>query len=305
MQKCLFCSSEEYGNSYLPDTFFNGRTFRYVKCKNCRLIYIDPLPSAADYAAMYPISYQSGINTWLLPVPFKKLPGLRFSYGKQFELIRKFSSGKKILDYGCGQANFLINAKHHGFECDGTEYNPIHIALLKKEIRNSQFYTINEFLSKSTSSYDVIRLSNVLEHLDNPNEIIEKLIEKLNSGGLLLVEGPIETNFSLALLFRQIYFLARKYIQPGRIANHPPTHLIFSNTKNQKIFLKKFNMQELHYEVGESEWPFPENLKEVISLSSLFKYCIARLSIFISIFSFSKWGNTFIYVGKKCGNKQQ
>jgi 2-polyprenyl-3-methyl-5-hydroxy-6-metoxy-1,4-benzoquinol methylase len=296
---CPFCLSEQYSSSYLPDTFFNGKLFKYIKCKNCHLIYVNPLPKTDDYAAMYPPSYQSGINHEVLSDPNKKLPGLRFSYQKHFELIHKFSPSKKILDYGCGQANFLINAIHHGFECDGTEYNLQHIEILKKEIPKSAFYSIEEFISTNDLHYDVIRLSNVLEHLENPKTIIEKLILKLNDNGLLLVEGPIETNFSIALLFRKLYFKSRKLLQENWTVNHPPTHLLFSNAKNQRDFFSNFTLTDLHFEIMESEWPFPEKPEDVKSFGAMFKYCIAKLSIVFSMLLFSKWGNTFIYVGRK------
>jgi len=296
---CPFCSSKEYTDSYLPSTFFNDKVFHYIKCTNCGLIYIDPLPQKDDFLLMYPPSYQNGINESILSNPYQKLNGLRFSYGKQFDLIKKHTSKKRILDFGCGNANFLLNANHQHFECDGVEFNPTHVEILKKEIKNRNFYTVEYFFTKDTSTYDVIRLSNVLEHLENPKEVISKLITKLNDDGILLIEGPIETNFSFALLFRKFYFKARKFIQRNWAAEHPPTHLLFSNAKNQKDFLKNFPLQELHFEVIESEWPFPENISDLKSIGSMFKYSIAKISVAFSKISFGKWGNTFIYIGRK------
>ena len=194
LKQCPFCESKDLSFSYLPSTFFNNKRFDYFKCKNCKLHYVSPFPSQEDFEVIYPPSYQSGVNAEICLDPYKKISGIRFSYGEQFDLITKYAPGKKILDYGCGAANFIINARHHGFACDGAEYNPNHIAILKKEIPGSNFYTIEEFFKDDSTRYDVIRMSNVLEHLTNPREVTEKLISKLNPNGLLLVEGPIETN---------------------------------------------------------------------------------------------------------------
>lgn len=293
---CPFCSSSESKPSYLPDTFFNNKNFTYIQCKNCNLIYLNPFPTLEDYIVMYPPTYQSGINTEI--IENEKLAGLRFPYSKHFELIDKFSPGKKILDYGCGSANFVLNALKKGYECDGVEYNPAHVNILKKEIPAGNFYLIDGFLKSTTLKYDVIRLSNVLEHLENPNEIIQILISKLNPKGILLVEGPIETNFNLAFLFRRTYFQLYKFINKNRKASHPPTHIFFSNAVNQQEFFKQNNLHKLHFEVTECEWPFPENFNEVKSVGAFFKWIIAKKSKLLSRFN-KNWGNTFIYIGKK------
>ncbi|MGZ3863961.1 MAG: class I SAM-dependent methyltransferase [Bacteroidia bacterium] len=295
---CPFCFSKNHTYSYLPDTFFNNKKFTYLKCKDCRLHFVFPFPNAEDFEVIYPASYQSGVNSEICNDPYTKISGIRFSYGEQFDLIKKFAPGKQILDYGCGAANFLINARHSGFQCDGAEYNPEHIAVLRKEIPESTFYTIEDVLSGNTKRYDVIRLSNVLEHLTNPREITEKLISKLNPGGILLVEGPIETNHTFALRIRQIYFNISKLIRKNRLVSHPPTHIFFANSKNQRLFFKNYPLEELFFKLDESEWPFPESMAEARGPSGMLKFLIARFSMLIRPLS-KNWGNTFIYIGRK------
>ena len=288
---CPFCAQTAISPSFLPDTRFNGKTFHYVRCTHCELIYLDPFPGPEDYAAMYPPTYQNGINP-LVVADNVKLPGLRFAYGKHFELIDRYAPGKRILDYGCGQGNFVINALAKGYACHGTEYNPAHIDVLRREIKNASFFQIDEFLSKG-ESYDVIRLSNVLEHLDKPGAIIEQLKKKLNPGGILLVEGPIETNFSPAFLLRKLYFK----LAWGKTASHPPTHIFFSNAKNQRDFFAHHGLQELHFEVAENEWPFPESWRDAKGVGGIFKLFAARLSK-ASHKICRNWGNTFVYAGQ-------
>jgi len=296
-KNCPFCYSPEHQESYLPDTVFNTKTFNYIACKKCQLIYLHPFPTEEDYVAMYPTSYQGGLNKQIISDD-KKMPGLRFAYGKHFDLIKKFAPGNKILDYGCGQANFVFNAEHKNIKCDGVEYNPLHVDILKKEMPASKFYVIEDFLKNEAEKYDVIRLSNVLEHLDDPAGIIKKLASKLTTNGILLIEGPIETNASFALFIRKIYFKYLKALSGNKKANHPPTHIFFSNAANQRDFFKKNQLQELYFEVKECEWPFPENLDEVKGPGAFFKWLIAKTSIASGIFN-KNLGNTFIYAGKK------
>jgi 2-polyprenyl-3-methyl-5-hydroxy-6-metoxy-1,4-benzoquinol methylase len=295
---CPYCLSNSFSSSYLPSTIFNSKKFDYVKCDSCSVLYIQPFPTEDDYLKMYPPEYQSGVNKTILSNNYIKLPGLRFSYGVQFDFIKKHCSpNATILDYGCGNANFLINANHQVFNCDGAEFNPAHVNVLKNEISTSEFYTISDFLS-SDLKYDVIRLSNVLEHLDTPIDTIQKLSNKLNPNGILLIEGPIECNFNLAFLTRKIYFTLMHKIKKGYVAKHTPTHITFTNAKNQLAFFNRLSLITLEFNVSEAAWPYPASVKNAIGLGGKTKAVIAKISIAISSI-FGSWGNTFIYVGQK------
>jgi 2-polyprenyl-3-methyl-5-hydroxy-6-metoxy-1,4-benzoquinol methylase len=296
---CLFCRHTNYTLSYLPDTFFNGKRFRYIKCSNCNLIYLDPLPAQEDYSAMYPPEYQNGVDKTILKDKYQKLPGLRFSYGEQFDLIKKSCEGKTLLDYGCGNGNFIANAQEEGLVCSGAEFNSDQVKILSENFPGVNFYTISALLSNDLVKFDIIRLSNVLEHLDDPVSIIEKLSAKLNPGGLLLVEGPIETNFSVALLFRKSYFIFRKLANKGWTVSHPPTHLLFANRKNQRDFFTRIpKLQEVDFLIKEAGWPFPEKWSSASGAGGKIKFLIAKLSIVMSSV-IRIWGNTFLYAGKK------
>ncbi|MBM3206979.1 MAG: methyltransferase domain-containing protein [Candidatus Staskawiczbacteria bacterium] len=251
---------------------------------------------------MYPPSYQgSVVETQILPDPYFKLPGLRFSYGYQFDLIKKYvKSNATILDYGCGTGHFLANANHHGFSCDGAEFNPDYIKLLSSSFEQSNFYSIENVLSdKFRRTYDVIRLSNVLEHLTNPKQVIEKLSKHLNPGGIFLVEGPIEENFCIATAFRKLYFKLSALIRPNRTVSDPPYHIFLSNAQNQLDFFMRCGLQELAFNTAEDPWPFPSSLKNAKGIQGLLTATIAKISMACTRIFGRKWGNIFIYCGKK------
>ena len=294
---CLFCNSSNLSKSYLPDTKFNNKVFTYKKCKDCRLIFIDPIPNDDDLIKLYPTSYQNGIENTVLDNPYHKLIGLRYSYGYQFDLLKSVNFKGTIIDFGCGNANFIVNAKHYGFNCEGVEYNAEHVVILKNEIPSSNFYTVDDFFN-SNQKFDLIRLSNVLEHFTNPKEIVNKIIQFLKPGGYLLVEGPVETNFNLAKFIRSLYFKSRKTVQSNYIAAHNPTHIIFTNRKNQLQFFNDFLLTRIHYKISEAEWPFPSSIKSAKGFIPKLNAIIAKVSMVVSKLN-KNWGNTFIYLGQK------
>ncbi len=296
--RCLFCNSENNKQSFLPSTFYNDKRFDYIKCNDCLLLFIHPRPNDEDLIRMYPPSYQGGVNRKILDNLSKKLDGLRFSYKSHFDLLESIGFDGTIIDFGCGSANFIVNAIKYGYLCDGAEYNPKHVEILKRELPERNFFTVDEFLNSSTVQYDVIRLSNVFEHFTDPKQMLADLKKKLKPNGYLLLEGPIETNFNLALQFRKLYFKTRMVLQPNRRVEHTPTHIIFTNRKNQLEIFKQFGFKTIEFKVQESAWPFPTKFSNANGIVQKLNVIIARISIAFSKVM-PKWGNTFLYLGQK------
>jgi len=299
---CPFCNSSVAVSTFYPTSYFNKKFFTYIKCKNCRLVYLSNYPDKDDYVAMYPPSYQKDeVITTIEPDPFKKLPGLRFSYGFQFDLIRKqIGTGSKILDYGCGNGHFIANAIHHGFHCDGAEFNKEYINRLKAGIPEATFYSVDELLTGDIAAdYDVIRLSNVLEHITEPAIVLNKLKKNLKPGGIILIEGPVEENFSLATAFRKTYFRVRRLLKPVKTVSSPPYHIFFSNRKNQRNFFSQMDFTETHFSISEDPWPFPASFRQAKGVKEKITALIAKLSILFSRLFNKNWGNIFIYTGTK------
>lgn len=297
---CLFCRNAKSVSTAYPTNIFQGKEFRYIKCTSCGLVYLDRLPDATDYAAMYPPTYQRNeVEDSIQADPYVKLYGLRFSYGQQFDLIRKHIGDKAtILDYGCGTGHFIANANHHGFKTDGAEFNPEYLDLLRKRFTNSGFYTIDEVLSPNFSiTYDVIRLSNVLEHLHAPLEVVAKLKKHLKPGGLLLVEGPIEENFSLAAAFRRVYFNVTKFLIPKRSVTGPPYHIFLSTARNQREFFRRSGFEELYFKTAEDPWPFPQTVGEAKGIRDKTMAVVGKVSKKTTTALGNQWGNIFIYCG--------
>lgn len=282
---CLFCNSSESKVSVYEDTYFNGKLFTYRQCKKCSLVYLAPLPTQEDYVEMYPISYQSAIQVQA-----------NGSYQRLLEQINHLGEGKKLLDYGCGNGRFVVEALDAGFQVTGTEFSPELVQLLQKKIPIAEFYTVEDFKSH-TEKYDVIFMSNVLEHLSNPKEIMQMLYERLQVGGLMVLEGPIEHNFSLAASFRKAVFAIRKTLFKKR-AHHVPRHIFYANAKNQRDFLEHLGLQTVSYRVKEQPWPFPGSWGGAKGFKNKVLYLIAHLSINFSKLS-NNWGNMFIYIGRK------
>ncbi len=86
--------------------------------------------------------------------------------------IRHFTKGTKLLDFGCGNGQFLNLARKQGFKASGIDQNT--------EL------TIEDY---SNQKFDVINCVEVIEHLISPREIVDHFHRVLKPGGIVYLES--------------------------------------------------------------------------------------------------------------------
>lgn len=267
--------------SYLPGTSFNGKSFDYVRCMNCDLHFLSPLLQEEDYSQLYrKADYHDrfeggGVGKVNVPHPFSK--------------------GQTLLDYGCGNGAFLAKCQELGFQVTGVEFDRELVENLKIRLPGATFLTLEEF-QKSDLRFHWIHLGDVLEHLTNPTDLLNKLRGHLIPSGRLMVEGPLECNPNLAHFVRVGYFTLRRKLNPQWRASHSPYHVFFSNAENQKSFFEKLSLKTEKYEVYESAWPFPDRWTGAQSTGEKIKFVVGKVSMLLSPLM-KGWGNRFVWVG--------
>ncbi|NMH89652.1 class I SAM-dependent methyltransferase [Flavivirga algicola] len=114
----------------------------------------------------------------------------QISLKKKLNLVNSFSSKeKKLLDVGCGTGDFLQTAKQNNWKVFGIEPNEQAREIANKKTHDAVFET--EQLSKfETSSFDVITLWHVLEHLPNLEDHISIFKKLLKPDGTLIIAVP-------------------------------------------------------------------------------------------------------------------
>ena len=114
----------------------------------------------------------------------------RFSLNRKLNLINGFSlNEKKLLDIGCGTGDFLEVAKRNSWTVCGIEPNVQARRIANKKTGDAIFDT-DELSELAPSSFDVITLWHVLEHLPNLEEYIQLLKKLLKTNGILVVAVP-------------------------------------------------------------------------------------------------------------------
>ncbi|HKK15192.1 MAG TPA: class I SAM-dependent methyltransferase, partial [Gammaproteobacteria bacterium] len=86
-----------------------------------------------------------------------------------------------------------IGLQSKGFTVDAVDDSEKAIGFLKENYPDINWFcsNVSDFVKKiPDSTYDVITLYHVLEHLPHPQHVIPELYRSLEEGGLLVVEVP-------------------------------------------------------------------------------------------------------------------
>lgn len=114
----------------------------------------------------------------------------KVSLKSKLNLINSFSSEEKnLLDVGCGTGDFLKTAQQNGWRVYGIEPNQDARNSANKKTNNSVFET-EQLLKFESSSFDVITLWHVLEHLPNLENQISIFKKLLRPNGRLIIAVP-------------------------------------------------------------------------------------------------------------------
>jgi len=215
--KCPICSSDKIA-------FLNGFEKLYlVKCNTCSFIFDKRVPTEQELNEHYKVYAYSKL---------KPLPELtKVSYNKLLDSFEQYRKTGNILDIGCGQGDFLVEAKKRNWKVYGSEYSKAAVNLcINRNINMHQGQLTNKVFSGV--DFDVITSFEVLEHLNNPNEFMSVAQNKLKSGGLFYCTTPNfnsilrnfeKDKFKMILYPEHISFYTKKSIE-----NLGETHNFYS-----------------------------------------------------------------------------
>ncbi|NVJ47963.1 MAG: class I SAM-dependent methyltransferase [Cytophagia bacterium] len=107
--------------------------------------------------------------------------------------VLKFTPNKeRILDFGCGKGQFLFYFKSKSWKAVGVETSQGRAEFARREYEleiHEDFYENGQI---ADGDYAVITLFHVLEHLPNPEGLLENLVRhNLNKNGLIVFEVPL------------------------------------------------------------------------------------------------------------------
>jgi len=174
---------------------------RYVKCKNCHLVYVNPIEKASKINGDY-----SKMENNDAPI----IRGSRLRAAKsQLGLIKKHKNGTTLLDIGCGEGFFLFNASKAGYATKGIEISQYAAEYAGREFGLNVEVKPFEELQYPENYFDVVTLWQVLEHVPHPLVVLREVHRILKPEGLLVTSTP-DIESIMAKIFRRKWWSLRR-----------------------------------------------------------------------------------------------
>lgn len=205
LMTCPLCGGKET-TLFLDglDYFFTGQSFQIVTCLACGFRYTNPRPTEESSAGYYQsdeyISHDTGTNDLMTRI---YALARHFTVQGKYNLVRKYSPGKSLLDIGCGTGEFLNYCQNHQFNCVGVE--PSDKARTYAQT-NYHLEIREQFLQGMHHSerFDCITLWHVLEHIHQLDATLVKIRTLLKPGGTAIIALPNSNSYD-AGYYRQYW----------------------------------------------------------------------------------------------------
>ncbi len=216
----LRVGDQEVGD-FMASTDRFDRYGRIVRCRRCGLVYANPRPSRRQISDAYARvadhdyaeeSSSRSINAHL-----------------SLHTIRRFVDRGRLLDVGCATGYFL-NAARISFEPHGVELSRWAVEHARTVLNLPVHQGSLEDADFPDGWFDVVTLTDVIEHLTDPRACLEKVHRLLRPQGLLYLVTPNIDSLSAHVL-------------RGRWWGLRPAHLYYFSAKTLTAMLAKVGFE--------------------------------------------------------------
>lgn len=245
---CDLCGKDNTDLFLEAESDVTKERFKIVRCTNCGLVYLNPRPVKEIIGRYYPVgsyySYQDftdkklNYREWLKQASlegyynskniFKKF--LSWLLVRNFMIVVPKEKKGRLLDVGCGSGEFLNQMKNFGWEAFGVEINQESADMGNKRGLNIFCGELGG-VDFPQNYFDVVVLSQTLEHVYSPGAYLEKIYRLLKEGGLLIIGVPNIDCLEIQIFGRNCHAL------------DVPRHLHFFTIASLRNYLEKYGFE--------------------------------------------------------------
>lgn len=213
---CMLCGGTDW--DCVSERDRHGKPLVTRLCTGCGVLRNDPVPSAEELAQFYRKDYRAHYKGATEP----RLRQVWRNFDRLTGHVRSFDDvymrGGNWLDLGSGSGEFSYLAMRLGALVTSVEPNEGYAAYCRDKLGLEVQGKTLEDCDFAPQSFDLIRLSHVLEHMRDPVTSLVRLRGWLRPGGVLYIEVPnIEADACNKVQGRMFHY--------GHIYNYNPVTL--------------------------------------------------------------------------------
>lgn len=237
-KKCYLCECSEHRRR--PGKVRDDESLEILECQGCGLVFLSltELPETFYEKSCMHNDEPPSVSAWLHDTDRDD--------ERRFCSLSEAMTNRDVLDFGCGSGGFLLKARSKAHSIMGIELE----ARLYPHFQTNGlevFQSIDEL--PSDQNFDLITAFHVVEHLEDPATMLEKLAKKLRGGGRIVIEVPSSAD-ALLTLYYNVPFSEFTYWR---------CHLYLFNAANLPLLVKKAGLK-LEYVRHIQRYPLSNHL---------------------------------------------
>lgn len=248
----------------------SGLTTSVMQCRDCNLIFSNPLPIPDDINDHYGIPPES----YWIPEYFQVEEGYYAQSLTTFKDLYGSASSEHLaeggklraLDVGAGIGKGMIALERAGFDVQGFEPSrPFYERALEKMNIAPERIRLGgiEEVDYEPESFDFVVFSAVLEHLYDPSASIVKALGWLKPNGLIHIEVP-SSRWLISKIFNTYYRLIGTDYVTNISPMHPPFHLYEFDEPSFQSHAQRYGYQIARFHPFVAETMLPKKLDPIL-----------------------------------------
>jgi 2-polyprenyl-3-methyl-5-hydroxy-6-metoxy-1,4-benzoquinol methylase len=239
--RCPICQSDKIKKLY-DLRKISGKEYDLLKCKNCSVKFLYPLPSTAHQKKYYndPL-YQESKYFVHMKRDYKGSREYKI-FDRSTTLIDSGIKGR-VLDIGCSSGVFLDMMRTKGWDVAGVELCGEFVKLARELFGLENIFngTLEEARFED-ESFDLITMWDLIEHVPDPSSLLLEAERILKPTGLLLILTPDE-NSLIKYLTNMSYRMTLGHFKLPVSVIYDEHHLFYFNLRSIDYALKNAGLR--------------------------------------------------------------
>jgi 2-polyprenyl-3-methyl-5-hydroxy-6-metoxy-1,4-benzoquinol methylase len=185
------------GSGQSDSAFVRSDGGKVVRCRSCRMLYLNPRPTLAELMKMYDRDYfeagtETSSYTDYMSLEMRALhEGTNAGYAALRLLEQETDvAGKSVLEVGCGSGCLLEILRRSGASVRGLDVAEYAVQHCRKQFQIDVTVGTLESAAFPAGSFDIVIGLQFIEHVSRPVEILTEMRRILRPGGVCMLATP-------------------------------------------------------------------------------------------------------------------